>query len=143
MFQLLEEEKMVSTPYSPLAGGRVCRMWEGDTKRSETDKSGKRKYDSNKDIDLPIVKRIKEIADKLNISMAQVSIAWLLSKPLVASPVIGCTKISQLEDLCKAVKVKLSDEDMKYLEELYKPHRNMGAIIKGQTVAYISKNGKK
>ena len=131
MFQLLEEEKMVSTPYSPLAAGRVCRMWEGDTKRSETDKSGKRKYDSNKDIDLPVVKRIKEVADKLNISMAQVSIAWLLSKPLVASPVIGCTKISQLEDLCKAVKIKLSENDIKYLEELYQPHNTVGALKKG------------
>ena len=132
MFQLLEEEKMVSTPYSPLAAGRVCRMWEGDTKRSETDKSGKRKYDSNKDIDLPVVKRIKEVADKLNISMAQVSIAWLLSKPLVASPVIGCTKISQLEDLCKVVKVKLSENDIKYLEELYQPHDTVGILKKGE-----------
>ena len=130
MFQLLEEEKMVSTPYLPLAAGRVCRMWEGDTKRSEVE-GGKRKYDLNKDIDLPIVKRIKEIADKLNISMAQVSIAWLLSKPLVASPVIGCTKISQLEDLCKAVKIKLSENDVKYLEELYQPHNTVGALKKG------------
>ena len=63
--------------------------------------------------------------------MAQVSIAWLLSKPLVASPVIGCTKISQLEDLCKAVKIKLSENDIKYLEELYKPHNTVGALKKG------------
>ena len=71
--------------------------------------------------------------------MAQVAFAWLLSKPGVASPVVGCTKIPQLEDLCKAIKLKLSDEDVKYLEELYKPHRNMGAMPKGQGSAYVKK----
>ena len=131
MFQLLEEENISSTPYSPLAGGRVCRMWDSDTIRSQTDYAGKKKYDDNKDKDLPIVKRIKEVADKMKISMAQVSLAWLFSKPLVASPVIGCTKISQLEDLCKAVKIKLSEEDIKYLEELYQPHKTVGALRKG------------
>ena len=67
----------------------------------------------------------------MKISMAQVSLAWLLSKKLVASPIIGCTKISQLEDLVKAVKIKLSDDDIKYLEELYKPHNIVGALKKG------------
>ena len=129
--QLIEEEGMSMTPYSPLAAGRVCRMWNDDTLRSKTDKTAVKKYDDAKDIDLPIVKRIKEIADKKNISMAQVSLAWLLSKKLVASPIIGCTKISQLEDLVKAVKVKLSDDDIKYLEELYKPHNIVGALKKG------------
>ena len=62
--------------------------------------------------------------------MAQVSLAWILSKKYVASPVIGCTKIKQLEDLVEAVKVKLSEEDIKYLEELYKPHKLMGALSK-------------
>jgi len=137
--QLIEEEGMSMTPYSPLAAGRVCRMWNDDTLRSKTDKTAVKKYDDAKDIDLPIVKRIKEIADKKNISMAQVSLAWLLSKKLVASPIIGCTKISQLEDLVKAIKVKLSEEDIKYLEELYKPHNVVGALKKG-VVPDVKKN---
>ena len=62
--------------------------------------------------------------------MAQVSIAWLLSKKNVASPVIGCTKISQLEELCQVFKIKLSEEDLKYLEELYVPHKTVGALSK-------------
>ena len=137
--QLVEEEGMSMTPYSPLAAGRVCRMWNDDTLRSKTDKTAVKKYDDAKDIDLPIVKRIKEIADKKNISMAQVSLAWLLSKKLVASPIIGCTKINQLEDLVKAIKVKLSEEDIKYLEELYKPHNVVGALKKG-VVPDVKKN---
>lgn len=64
--------------------------------------------------------------------MAQVSIAWLLTKKNVVSPVIGCTKISQLEDLANGSKVKLSEEeDIKYLEEIYKPHNLVGSLKKG------------
>ena len=138
--QLLEEEGMVMTPFSPLAAGRVCRMWEDkNSKRSNEDKIAKVKYDSEKDIDMPIIQRIKDVSDKLNVTMAQVSLAWLLSKKLVASPVVGCTKISQLEDICKSVSLKLSEDDIKYLEELYKPHFLMGAMLKGQSASYVKK----
>ncbi len=137
--QLIEEEGMSMTPYSPLAAGRVCRMWDDDTLRSKTDKTAPKKYDDAKEIDLPIVKRIKEVADKMGVSMAQVSLAWLLSKKCVAAPIVGCTKISQLEDLVKAVKIKLSEDDVKYLEELYKPHNIVGALKKG-VVPDVKKN---
>ena len=131
MFQLLEEEKIVMTPYSPLAAGRVCRLdTDEKTKRSSNDPNNEKKYGQSKDVDAPVIKRIKEIADKLKVSMAQVSLAWILSKPLVASPVIGCTKNSQLEELYKALKIKLSPDDIKYLEELYVPHKTVGAISK-------------
>ena len=140
LVQLLEEEKMVMTPFAPLAAGRVCRLWDDENStRAKEDKTANFRYDDLKNIDFPIVKRIKEVADKLKVSMAQVSMAWILSKSYVASPVIGCTKINQLEDLCKSVKVKLSDEDIKYLEELYKPHFIMGILYKWQTNPYQKK----
>ena len=62
--------------------------------------------------------------------MAQVSLAWILSKSLVASPIVGFTKISQLESICDVFKIKLTDEDIKYLEELYVPHKVVGALKK-------------
>ena len=132
LVQLVEEEGMLMTPYLPLAAGRVCRMWDEDTKRFNNDPYNKLNYDTQKDMDFPIVKRIKEVADKLKITMAQVSISWLLSKKFIASPVVGCTKLSQLEDLVDGVKIKLSEEDIKYLEELYKPHKLSGALKKGE-----------
>ena len=89
-----------------------------------------KKYEHAKDVDIPVIKRIKEVADKMKVTMAQVSLAWILSKPLVVSPVIGCTKISQLEELCAVFKIKLSPEDIKYLEELYVPHKVVGALSK-------------
>ena len=133
MMQLLEEEKMVMTPYSPLAAGRVCRLYTDEkTKRSSNDPGNVKKYDHAKDVDIPVIQRIKEVADKKKVTMAQVSLAWILSKPLVASPVVGCTKISQLEELCKVFEVKLSPEDIKYLEELYVPHKTVGALQKNK-----------
>ena len=134
LVQLIEEEKMTMTPYSPLAAGRVCRMWSDNTKRFETDKIAVSIYENEKENDMPIIQRIKEISEKHKITMAQVSMAWLLSKKYVSSPVIGCTKIQQLEDLINAVKIKLSDEEIKYLEELYKPHKPVGPFTKEQTI---------
>ena len=133
MMQLLEEEKIVMTPYSPLAAGRVCRLYTDEkTKRSSNDPGNIRKYEHAKDVDIPVIQRIKEIADKKKVTMAQVSLAWILSKPLVASPVIGCTKISQLEKLCEVFKIKLSEDEIKYLEELYVPHKTVGALSKNK-----------
>ena len=62
--------------------------------------------------------------------MALVSLAWVFSKPLVASAIVGCTKIPQLEELCKVFKIKLSLEDIKYMEDAYVPHKTVGALPK-------------
>ena len=126
MIQLLEEEKMVMTPYSALAAGRLCRLPEEESERSKDDKNSDFKYGHCKDIDKPVIKRVKEVADKMKISMTLVALGWIFSKKIVASPVLGFTKVEQLEEAVKGLKVKLSEEDIKYLEELYVPH-----IIKG------------
>jgi len=134
MTQLLEEEGMVMTPYSPLAAGRVARLWEADSERFKHDEFAKTKYDADKEIDLPVIKRVHEIAEKRHVTMGQVAMAWLLSRPLMASPIVGVTKISHLEDACKAVNLKLTEEENKYLEELYVPHRVVGALKKGDVM---------
>jgi aryl-alcohol dehydrogenase-like predicted oxidoreductase len=53
--------------------------------------------------------------------MAQIALAWTLHKDVVSAPIIGATKIERLHDLVGALDVKLDDEELKYLEELYKP----------------------
>ena len=58
--------------------------------------------------------------------------AWLLGKEMMASPIVGVTKIEHLEEACKAVQLKLTDEEVKYLEELYVPHKVVGANTKEQ-----------
>ena len=130
MMRLLEEEKMVMTPYSALAAGRLCRLPEEETVRCKDDPNSNFKYDKSKDMDLPIIKRVKEIADKNKISMTLVALAWIYTKPLIVSPVLGFTKISQLEEAVKVFSIKLSEEDIKYLEEIYTPHPYCGPMKK-------------
>ena len=140
MMQLLEEEKIVMTPYSAMGAGRLCRLpTDEETLRFKDDPNAVFKYGESKEIDLPVIKRVKEVADKNKISMALVALAWVYSKPLVVSPVLGFTKMSHLEEAMKVFSVKLSPEDIKYLSELYQPHPNMGAMPKGAGAFYTSK----
>lgn len=119
-------------PYSPLAGGHLTHLnLETDTARSKTDNTLRKKYDSAKDNDLQIIKRVNQLAQKYNVSMAQISLAWLYKKG-VASPVVGATKINHFEDAVKAIDLDLSDDDCKYLEELYINHKIVGALPEGK-----------
>ncbi len=115
------------TPYSPLAAGRLARSWHADTERSQTDKTAVGKYDSTEEQDMEISRRVEELANKKGVKMAQISLAWLLSKDVVAAPVVGVTKMYQLEDAVAAVDVELTEEEIAYLEELYLPHKVSGA----------------
>lgn len=106
-------------PYSPLASGIITG------KNRNTARSGtlfqmttidpNTKQDSN-DI---IVDRVQEIAKKHNATTAQVALAWHFTKPFSTSPIIGVSKIEQLYDLLGSLNVKLTEEDVKYLEEAY------------------------
>lgn len=119
-------------PYSPLAGGHLTHLnWETDTARSKTDNTLRKKYDSSKDNDLQIIERVNQLTQKYNVSMAQISLAWLYKKG-VASPVVGATKINHFEDAVKAIDLDLSDDDCKYLEELYINHKIVGALPEGK-----------
>ena len=116
------------TPYSPLAAGRLSRLeWQTNTLRSKTDKTAVAKYDSTQQIDMNIVKRVNEIAQKYAVTMTQVALAWQFAKG-VASPIIGATKTLYLDDAVGALKFSLPKDDVAYLEELYVPHRIVGAL---------------
>ncbi len=116
------------TPYSPLAAGRLSRLeWQTDTLRSQTDKTAIAKYDSTQPIDMTIVKRVNEIAKKYAVTMTQIALAWQFAKG-VASPIIGATKAQYLDDAVGDLQVCLTQDDIAYLEELYTPHRIVGAL---------------
>ena len=116
------------TPYSPLAAGRLSRLeWTTDSKRSQTDKTARAKYDGTQKQDYGIVKRVHEVAEKHDATMSQVAIAWQYAKG-VASPIIGATKTKYLDDAAKAAALVLTDEDIAALEEYYIPHKIMGAL---------------
>lgn len=115
-------------PYSPLAAGRIVRDWSADTERSKSDTTAKGKYDNaNMEHDKEIVKRVAEIAEKYNKSRAQIALAWLWEKG-IHSPIVGVTKEKYLDDFMGAFDVKLTKEDMQYLDEKYVAHEIVGAL---------------
>ncbi|CDH54893.1 aldo keto reductase [Lichtheimia corymbifera JMRC:FSU:9682] len=105
-------------PWSPLAMGKLAGR-KTKTQRSETDVF--QGMNRMLDADNIIVERVGEIAEKKSVSSAQVSLAWLLSKPYVTAPIVGISKEAHLYDAIASLKVKLTEEEIKYLEEPYVP----------------------
>ncbi|GAC1473477.1 MAG: aldo/keto reductase [Ktedonobacteraceae bacterium] len=127
MLPLCREEKIGVIPYSPLASGRLTRDWSSEsTLRSETDQIAKSKYDATAETDGQVVKRVAEIAEKHGVPRVHIALAWLLQKKPVTAPIIGATKITHLEDAIGALSVKLTQEEVAYLEEPYVPHSIVG-----------------
>ena len=115
-------------PYSPLAAGHLTRpTWNSDTLRSRTDRVAMGKYDRTEEQNMVIVGRVNELAGRYGVKMQQIALAWHWAKG-VASPIVGATKSAYLDDAAGALPVKLTAEDIAYLEEPYVPHRIVGAI---------------
>lgn len=114
------------TPYSSLASGRLAKHPGELSKRMQEDTYAKGKYDATADADLKIIKRVEELSQKKNVSMTEISLAWLMNK--VCSPIVGATKTSHIDGAVKATNLILSDDEMNYLEELYVPHALVGVM---------------
>jgi len=126
MLPLCKEEKIGVTPYSPLASGRLIRDWSETTVRSETDQMQKIKYEATADVDRLVVERVTAIAEKHGVPRIHIALAWLLQKEQVTAPIIGATKISQLEAAVGALSIRLTPEEVTFLEEPYVPHSIVG-----------------
>jgi len=132
MLPLCLDQKIAVTPYSPLASGRLTRDWDGDTKRYATDTVARSKYDASKALDMPIIKRVGDVAAKYGVDRVQVALAWLLQKPGVTAPIIGATKAHHLSGAVKALALHLSADDVHYLEAPYQPHELVGPLTANQ-----------
>ena len=126
MLPLCRAEKIGVIPYSPLASGRLTREIAESTQRSQTDQIAKMKYDATTQTDQQVIARVAELAQKHGVPRVHIALAWLLQKEPVTAPIIGATKISHLEDAVGAFAVKLSQEEVVYLEEPYVPHTIVG-----------------
>lgn len=126
MLPLCIEESIVYTPYSPLASGRLARHDDVSTKRLTEDDYAKGKYDKTKQLDDRIIKRVEELAHKHHTGMAQISLAWLLEKGTL--PIIGATKLHHIDDAVNALELKLTAEELAYLQEPYQPHELVGVM---------------
>ena len=115
-------------PYSPLAGGHLTHAgWESGSKRSQTDKVIRAKYDKSKENDLETIARVAELAERLGVSMSEVALAWHFAKG-VSAPIVGATNEKHFDAAVRSVDLVLSAEDVKFLEEPYRAHEVTGAL---------------
>lgn len=122
MLPLCEKEGIGVMPWSPLARGYLARSHEefDATTRGETDEHAMQHpyFEGN---GREVNERVEELADQKGVSMAQISLAWLLHKDWVDAPIIGTSSIEHLEDAVEALELDLDDSDMEWLEEPYEP----------------------
>jgi aryl-alcohol dehydrogenase-like predicted oxidoreductase len=123
MLPLCADQGVGVLPWSPLARGRLTRPWESTTSRSESDTFGKTLYGQAQyeESDRDIVAALAKVAAGRGVPMAQVAMAWLLSKPVITSPIVGATKVAHLEDAVAALDLELSADEIASLEAAYTP----------------------
>lgn len=119
MAPLCRAEGVGMIPWSPLARGLLAGSRAAGTQRAQTDEMMAQLF--NPEADQPIIDAVSDIARAHNTGMAQVALAWCLSKQEVSAPIIGASKMGQLEDAAAAVEVRLSADEIKRLEAPYKP----------------------
>jgi aryl-alcohol dehydrogenase (NADP+) len=128
MIPLCRDQGIGLIPWSPLARGFLAGNRTSDkggpTKRAKSDSFAHRMYYQEEDF--TVVDRVEELAERHGVKPAQIALAWMLHKPGITAPIIGATKMYHLEEAVAALDITLSEEDMAYLEEPYKPHPVLG-----------------
>ncbi len=126
MLPLCYQEGVAVIPWSPLARGRLTRPRGETTARLVSDEVGKNLYKESDENDAQIAERLTGVSEELGATRAQVALAWLLSKPGIAAPIIGTSREEQLDELLNAVDITLKPEQIAELETPYKPHPVVG-----------------
>jgi aryl-alcohol dehydrogenase-like predicted oxidoreductase len=123
MIPLCREEGIALIPWSPMGQGfltgKYRRTESPDSPRYKSSKVFAERYFHPENFD--VLEHAQEVASEKDVPVAQVALAWLLHKGVTA-PIIGATKVEHVEDAVKSLELKLSENDVKRLEEPYKPH---------------------
>jgi aryl-alcohol dehydrogenase (NADP+) len=124
MIPLCIDEGIAVIPWSPLARGFLAGNRSRATERAKTDDIAQGFYVA--DSDFTIADRVAEVAKKRGVSAAQIALAWILHKPGVTAPIVGASKIEQLDQSIAALEIELDQSEMQFLEEKYEPHTVLG-----------------
>jgi aryl-alcohol dehydrogenase (NADP+) len=132
MIPLARDQGVGLVPWSPLARGFLAGnrgrddRSTGATERARTDEIALRLY--YQDSDFAVLEALKQLAQKKGVSNASLAYAWLISKPGVTAPIVGASKVWQLEEAVGALEVGLSAEESEVLEVPYRPHPVLGHV---------------
>ena len=128
MLPLCRAEGVGVIPWSPLArgflaGNRSRQGW-GETTRARTDDYAQKMYYA--EADFTVAARVEELAARRGVKPAQIALAWLLAQPGVTAPIVGASRLEQLEQAVAALDIALDADERKFLEEAYVPHPVLG-----------------
>lgn len=139
MLPFCDQEDVGVTCYSPLARGHLARPFESFTETARgkytedrTDHMQDRIEQYRAGEGKEINDRVQELSAEKDVTMAQIALAWLLSKDWIDAPIIGTTNVSHLEDAIEALDIKLSSSDIEYLEDPYEPVKVVGQAMEGR-----------
>lgn len=128
MLPLCRAEGVGIIPWSPLARGFLAgnrtRTEDTATMRAQTDDIAQSMY--YRENDFAVMDQLKQVAAARGVSLAQVALAWVLAQPGVTAPIIGASRIEQLNELGTALSIKLSEDECRTLQALYQPHPVLG-----------------
>ncbi len=128
MIPLCRAEGVGVIPWSPLArgflAGNRAREYFGETVRAKSDDFAQQLY--FQETDFEVVDRVVQLADRFNVAPAQIALAWLLHQDGISAPIIGASKMYQLDQAVAALEIELRPEDCTFLEAPYQPHPVLG-----------------
>lgn len=133
MMPLCESAEVAVIPWSPLARGLLAGARRAPDDRTSTPRAGSDPisdalYDQPSDWD--VVEAVQSLAKDRGVEPAQIALAWLLSRPAVAAPIIGATKLPHLDAAVAAVDLVLSDQEVDRLEAPYRAHPVRGIAVR-------------
>ena len=126
MLPLCRDQGIGVIPWSPMARGRLTRDWDQSSARLETDEFGRSLYAHTGEADRKVAQAVAALAAARGLPRAQIALAWVLHKSEVTAPIVGATKLEQLDDAVAALSVTLSGDEIKALEAPYVPHAVVG-----------------
>ena len=126
MMPLCVAEGIAVVPWSPLARGRLTRVWDSQTARTHSDEFGNKLYAGTVDADRKVVEQVAAIAAARGVPKAQVALAWIRQKPFVTAPIVGASKPQHLDDAIAALDFTLEAAEIARLEAPYVPHPVLG-----------------
>ena len=126
MLPLCRDQGIGVIPWSPMARGRLTRDWDQSSARLETDEFGRSLYASTGEADRKVAQAVAAVAAARGLPRAQIALAWVLHKSEVTAPIVGATRLEQLDDAVAALSVTLDRDEIKALEEPYVPHAVVG-----------------
>lgn len=122
MIPYCQDTKVGIIPWSPLAGGRLTHPWGTVTERNKIDGVSPMVWGRSLEQDMPVIENLQKMAAERGISMAQMALAWMLSKPYITAPIVGTTSPEHVEEAVAALDIVLTPEEIASLEAPYTPH---------------------